>query len=157
MAWQDCQDFCEKASQKLGRTIQLPTEAQWEYACRAGTTTPYHSGAATADLAKVAWFGANSGGKMHPVGELAPNAWGVYDMLGNAREFVRDLFVDAPLDDATDPTGPKEGDPKNHVVRGGAYTANAEKAGNCRSASRRPTEALGANGFRIVVSVQNGK
>jgi hypothetical protein len=75
-------------------------------------------------------------------------------MLGNAREFVRDLYVAAPLEDATDPTGPKEGDPKNHVVRGGAYTANAELALNCRVACRRPTESLLMNGFRFVVAVK---
>jgi formylglycine-generating enzyme required for sulfatase activity len=137
--------------------VQLPTDAQWEYACRAGTTTAYCSGGDISDLTKVGWYGATSGGKPHPGGELAPNAWGVYDMHGNIREFVRDLYSDAPLPDATDPTGPKEGDPKNHVVRGGAYTANAAVALNCRSAVRRPTEALAMTGFRIVVTLKSEK
>ena len=150
---QDAQDFCAKIGGLVKRAVQLPTEAQWEYACRAGTTTAYSSGNTMADLNKVGWHGGNSGGKPHPCGELAPNAWGVYDMHGNIREFVRDLFADAPLADGTDPAGPKEGDPKNHVVRGGAYTANAATALNCRAAVRRPTEALGATGFRIMVSV----
>jgi formylglycine-generating enzyme required for sulfatase activity len=153
VSWQDAQDFCSKLSARVNRSAQLPTEAQWEYACRAGTTSAYHSGNQIADLNKVGWHAGNSGGKVHPCGELAPNAWGVYDMHGNIREFVRDLFVDAPLADATDPAGPKEGDPKNHVVRGGAYTANAATALNCRAAVRRPTEALGNTGFRILVSV----
>ena len=151
VSWQDAQDFCEKLSRLVKRPAQLPTEAQWEYACRAGTSTAYCSGTSIADLNKVGWHGGTSGGKPHACGELAPNAWGVYDMHGNIREFVRDLFADAPLADATDPTGPKEGDPKNHVVRGGAYTANAATALNCRAAVRRPTEALGATGFRIMV------
>ncbi len=153
LAWQDAQAFCTKFSQLTGRLAQLPTEAQWEYACRAGTTTAYHSGGQIADLGKVGWYGANSGGKPHPCGELAPNAWGLYDMHGNIREYVRDLYAEGPMADATDPAGPKEGDPKNHVVRGGAYTANAAAALNCRSAVRRPTEAPGATGFRILVTV----
>lgn len=153
VAWQDAQEFCVKLSSLTKRVVQLPTEAQWEYACRAGTTTAYHSGSTIDDLKKVGWFGANSGGKLHPGGELAPNAWGVYDMHGNVREFTRDLFADAPLQDATDPTGPKEGDPKNHVVRGSAYTANSAVALNSRAACRRPTEALGMTGFRVIVEV----
>lgn len=157
VAWQDAQDFCTKLSEQSKRSVQLPTEAQWEYACRAGTTTAYYSGGQISDLAKVGWYGATSGGKPHPGGELAPNAWGVYDMHGNIREFVRDLYADGPLADATDPVGPKEGDPKNHVVRGGAYSANAAVALNCRSAARRPTEALGLTGFRILVTVSDPK
>lgn len=153
IAWADAQAFCEKLSKQAGRDVQLPTEAQWEFACRAGTTTPYYNGSTIEDLDKIAWFGANSGGKIHPVGQKTPNAWGLYDMLGNAREYCRDLYADAPLPDGVDPTGAATGDPKNHVVRGGAYTANAARAGNCRCASRRPTEALPPNGFRIIVAV----
>lgn len=82
---------------------------------------------------------------------------GLYDMLGNIREFVRDLYADAPLLDATDPTGPTTGDPKNHVVRGGAYTARAATALNCRSATRRPTENIAPTGFRIIVTVEAPK
>jgi|SRR6185295_17075799 len=151
VSWQDAQQFCEKMSGRVNRPVLLPTEAQWEYGCRAGSTTAYPGGNSIEDLNKVGWHGGNSGGKPHPGGERQPNAWGVYDMHGNIREFVRDFFSDAPLSDATDPTGPKEGDPKNHVVRGGAYTANAAVALNCRAAVRRPTEALGMTGFRIMV------
>ncbi|HWE02320.1 MAG TPA: SUMF1/EgtB/PvdO family nonheme iron enzyme [Tepidisphaeraceae bacterium] len=151
ISWRDANDFSEKLGKQIGRDVKLPTEAQWEYACRAGTTTAYYNGNTIADLEKAAWFGANSGGKIHPGGQKAANAWGLYDMLGNAREFVRDCYDEAPKSDATDPTGPNLGDPKNHVVRGGAYTANAAIALNCRCASRRPTEKLGSNGFRFIV------
>jgi formylglycine-generating enzyme required for sulfatase activity len=153
-SWQNAQDFCDKLAKQIGRDVQLPTEAQWEYACRAGTTTAYYNGKEIADLDKIAWFGANSDHKIHPGGQKLPNAWGLYDMLGNAREFVRDLYTESPQSDAVDPTGPKEGDPKNHVVRGGAYTANAAGALNCRAATHRPTESLMMNGFRFIVPVR---
>lgn len=157
LAWKDADEFCRKVSKQLGRVVKLPTEAQWEYACRAGTTTAYHSGNTIADLDKVGWHNGNSGGKLHPVGQKMPNAWGLYDMHGNVREFVHDLFSAESLSDATDPTGPKEGDPKNHVVRGGAFTANAATALNCRSATRRPTEALTMTGFRVMAPLPASK
>src|SRR5262249_20913810 len=129
------------------------TEAQWEYACRAGTTTTYHSGNTIADLDKVGWHGGNSGRKLRPGGQKAPNAWGLYDMHGKIREFVRGYYDASPRDDATDPTGPKDGDPKNHVVKGGAYTAAAAVVLNCRAAVRKPTENLAITGFRIMVAL----
>lgn len=142
---------CDRLTKQLGRPVQLPTAAQWEYACRAGTTTAYHSGNTIADLEKVAWIGSNSEHRFHRGGEKEPNAWGLFDMHGNAREFVRDLYDESPKEDAADPTGPKEGDPNNHIVRGGAYAANAAVALNCRSASHKPTQVLSLNGFRIIV------
>jgi formylglycine-generating enzyme required for sulfatase activity len=160
--FKDVEAFCVKMSKATGRTVLLPTEAQWEYACRAGTTTAYSNGDDVTKLGEVCWYGENSKQKMHPVGKLKPNAWGIFDMHGNAREFVRDIYGEKPQADATDPTGPTEEmkDPKKgvmmgHVVRGGAFTANAVKAGNCRSASRRPTEGLTATGFRVIVLVKN--
>jgi formylglycine-generating enzyme required for sulfatase activity len=157
VSWQDADAFCQKLSKQVGRLVQLPTEAQWEYACRAGTTTTYHSGNTIADLDKVGWHGGNSGRKLHAVGGKPPNAWGLHDMHGNIREFVRDYYDGNPLGDATDPTGPKDGDPKNHVVRGGAYTAAAATALNCRAATRKPTENLVITGFRIMVPVPTPK
>lgn len=157
VSWQDAQAFCDKLAKQVNRPVQLPTEAQWEYACRAGTTTAYHSGDTIADLDKVSWHGGNSGGKLHPVGQKTPNAWGVYDMHGNIREFVRDHYDGKPLEDAVDPTGPKEGDANNHVVRGGAFTANAAAVRNCRAATRKPTENLAMTGFRIMVPLALSK
>ena len=153
VSWQEAHDYCLKLGKQVGKDVRLPTEAQWEYACRAGTTTAYYSGNTIGDLDKIAWYGANSGGKPHPGGQKLANAWGVYDMLGNIREFVEDLYTNEPLTDATDPTGAKDGDPKNHVVRGAAFTANAATALNCRAGSRRPTESLKSTGFRIIVAV----
>jgi formylglycine-generating enzyme required for sulfatase activity len=151
VTFKDAQEFCDRAGNFLGRSVLVPTDAQWEYACRAGTTTAYCNGNTIADLDKVGWHGGNSGGKVHPVGKLAPNAWGIYDMHGNIRELVADLYSDDPQPDATDPTGPTDGDPKNHIIRGGAFTANAAFARNCRSGSRRPTERAEVTGFRIIV------
>jgi formylglycine-generating enzyme required for sulfatase activity len=157
VSWKDAQEFCDKLAKQVKRPVELPTEAQWEYACRSGTTTAYHSGNTIADLDKVGWHGGNSGGKIHPVGQKLANNWGLYDMHGNIREFVRDHYDEKPLADAIDPTGSKDGDPKNHVVRGGAYTANAATARNCRSASRRPTENLSTTGFRIIMPLAPSK
>ena len=153
VSWQDAHTYCDKLGAKVGRPVELPTEAEWEYACRAGTTTVYSSGNQISDLDRVGWHAGNSGRRPHPVGELLPNAFGLYDMHGNIREFVRDFFDGKPLIDAVDPVGPANGDPNNHVVRGGAYSANAALAGNCRSAIRRPTEVLTITGFRIMVPV----
>ena len=86
--WDEAMEFCRKlsampAEQAARRVYRLPTEAEWEYACRAGTTTRWYCGDDEAGLADAAWFSKNSGGMTHPVGEKKPNAWGLYDMHGN--------------------------------------------------------------------------
>ena len=95
LRWRQAEEFCRRLSampseQAAGRVYRLPTSAEWEYACRAGTTTRYSFGDDEKQLAEYAWFRANSGGVVHHVGQKRPNPWGLFDMHGNAREWVSD-------------------------------------------------------------------
>jgi formylglycine-generating enzyme required for sulfatase activity len=152
--WDEAQEFCKKASEK---TVRLPTEAEWEYACRAGTKTTYYTGDAEADLDRAAWYyknsDKNSGYRTHPVGQKVPNAWGLYDMLGNAYEWCADWYDDYGAGAATDPQGPKQG--QYRVLRGGSWHHNP---GDCRSATRVRllwSDRLGTLGlgFRVAADV----
>ncbi|MDO4858214.1 MAG: formylglycine-generating enzyme family protein [Thermoguttaceae bacterium] len=126
--WYDCQNFCKKLSEKLGQHVQLPTEAQWEYACRAGTT-----GAYAGTLDEMGWYVDNSGWTTHPAGQKQPNPWGLYDMHGNVWEWCSDWYKKNyySKSPASDPTGPDSG--SLGVCRGGGWD---DYAGNCRSAFR---------------------
>ena len=122
---------------KTGVMFDLPTEAQWEYACRAGAyDTPYGIDTNAMALAEFAWFMGNASGIIHPVGQLEANAWGFFDMHGNVAETCLDYFVEALTGPVEDPSGPDSGteDNLNFTLRGGA----GENAANlCRSAYRR--------------------
>jgi formylglycine-generating enzyme required for sulfatase activity len=135
VSWDDCQKFLGKLNAKAGGqggTFSLPTEAQWEYACRAGSTTRFCYGDAEAGLGDYAWYAGNSGKKSHPVGEKKPNAWGLYDMHGNVWEWCADYWLAAyAAEAATDPSGPATG--TNRVTRGGCWSLPANF---CRSTFR---------------------
>lgn len=151
MSWHEALSFCLRSEHGL----QLPTEAQWEYACRAGSETPCGG---TGILGEMGWFKGNSEvrsfwGKRrhetHPVGEKAPNAWGLHDMHGNVMEWCADVLAPYPDGEATDPTGPDAG--KRRVLRGGYYFNYAE---SCRSASRDgapPMNRCSIGGFRPIL------
>jgi formylglycine-generating enzyme required for sulfatase activity len=142
ISWDDCQQFLGKLNAKVGSgagKFQLPSEAQWEYACRAGSTTRYCFGDDEEQLGDYAWYGENSDGKTHPVGEKKPNAWGLYDMYGNVWEWCQDrygYYKESPVDDPSGSTGGW-----GRVGRGGGWN---RPAGFCRSAFRSYDEP----GFR---------
>jgi len=120
VSWHDAVQFCARLSEKDGRTYRLPTEAEWEYACRAGSTTAYSFGSDPPGLGDHAWHSGNSGEKPHEVGLKLPNAWGLYDMHGNVWEWCQDWYEDGYRSRAAeDPTGPTSG--SYRCVRGGSW------------------------------------
>ncbi|OQX76032.1 MAG: hypothetical protein B6D54_04730 [Epsilonproteobacteria bacterium 4484_65] len=94
VSWRDAKEYCKWLSEKTGENYRLPTEAEWEYSCRAGTITKWSFGDDAKELEKYAWYSKNSEGKTHPVGEKLPNPWGLYDMHGNVWEWCEDDWVD---------------------------------------------------------------
>lgn len=174
VSWYDAVKFCNKLSDAAGlercynestwacdfgkNGFRLPTEAEWEYACRAGTTTYFYTGnaissdgAASTDLDRAGWYRySDIGGRRqtHPVGEKTPNSFGLYDMHGNVGEWCHDWYRSYTSDSQTNPTGPEGG--SSRVVRGGYWGSSA---GDCRSADRHrnlPSSAISTLGFRVV-------
>ena len=155
--WDDCQEYIKKLNElkvaPAGFKFSLPTEAQWEYACRAGTTTEYHFGLYVGQLGSYAWHRENSDVQTHEVGQKKANEWGLYDMYGNVWEWCQDIWgASAYFNDAavTNPVGEPRGG-TSRVIRGGAWDNNAEQ---CRSAFRRsshPRMRFAYIGFRLAL------
>jgi formylglycine-generating enzyme required for sulfatase activity len=163
VSWDEAMDFCAKATRELRQRkligaderIRLPSEAEWEYACRAGTTGAYSFGDAVGDLTHYAWYKDNSKGYDPPVGQKRPNPWGFFDMHGYEFEWCLDgwhpNYEGAPAD------GSAWGDGKERAIRGGAWSASADAA---RSAARghAPVEARREEiGFRCVKDRRGGR
>jgi formylglycine-generating enzyme required for sulfatase activity len=155
LEWHDADMFCQLLSHKTGRHVHLPTEARWEYACRAGSNAAFSFGDNWEDSDSYLWCMFNSKvpnnfmGQPHPVGQKKPNAWGLFDMHGNVEEWCADWYSDSYAEGrAADPTGPAVGE--DHVKRGGSYFTDP---GHCRSASRGQGGTLNDSGFRIVVDL----
>ncbi len=154
VSWNDAVGFCEVLSKKTGHEVRLPTEAEWEYACRAGTTTRFSFGDDSDDLGVYAWYCSNSDEETHPVGQKKPNPWGLHDMHGNVWEWCEDWYENYADEEAKDPAGPSSG--KYRVRRGGSWY-NLPR--HCRSARRSgddPGRRFHFHGFRVVVPLSAG-
>jgi formylglycine-generating enzyme required for sulfatase activity len=168
ISWDDTQEFFKKLKEKVNVAARLPTEAEWEYACRGGTSTKYHSGNDESDLADVGWYEVNSGGKHvkhyapnpdahpHEVGGKTPNAFGLYDMHGNVWELCsdwwdNDYYKNSPH---SDPQGPAT-DPGNgrRVKRGGSWTHSAIRAHAYSRLDHRQNQPGIHVGFRLCVGI----
>lgn len=151
VSWNDAQAYIKWLNENYapsGMEFKLPTEAEWEYACRAGTTSKYNVSGESLD--SLGWYDDNSGGRTHAVGGKAPNAWGLYDMHGNVWEWCADWYGDYPSGTVTDPTGPSSG--SDRVLRGGSWRYSARL---CRSAYRFGSGPANRNcyyGFRLLLT-----
>jgi formylglycine-generating enzyme required for sulfatase activity len=157
ISWNDASKYCEKLSVKEGQTYRLPTEAEWEYACRAKTTTRFYYGddLSYSQLEDYSWYRANSSATTHPVGEKKPNVFGLYDMSGNVYEWCSDrsddnYYANSPANDPQGPSGVG-----SRVMRGGHYMSDACC---CRSTERMgcgPNQKGWDKGFRVVMDFQS--
>ncbi|HEU4886655.1 MAG TPA: formylglycine-generating enzyme family protein [Thermoanaerobaculia bacterium] len=143
VSWNDAQEFIRRLNaHHPGKRYRLPTEAEWEYACRAGTTESRYG-----DIDAIAWYDANSEQRTHPVGGKAPNRWGLYDMLGNVWELCADWKAPYPAGPVTDPAGPPSG--YYRVSRGGGWY-DTRQAVNARfRSSPEPVYRGNTLGFRL--------
>ncbi len=160
VSWTDALEFCQAMSHQIKRTVRLPTEAEWEYACRAGTATPFYFGE-TIDTEQANYDGDTVYGKGKPgtdrertmhVGSFSPNPWGLYDTHGNVWEWCHDWHAGYPSEAVKDPKGPGFGN--RRVQRGGSWYSTAE---DCRSAHRdldKPGDRESKYGFRVVVEIE---
>jgi formylglycine-generating enzyme required for sulfatase activity len=153
VSWHEAVEFCRKlsalpAEQAAGRVYRLPTEAEWEYACRGGTTTLYSFGDDESQLGQYAWYDQNSGNTTHAVGGKKPNPWGLYDMHGNVWEWCEDWYGEYAPSASEDPMGASSG--SSRVLRGGSWS---NLASYCRAAFRGlhvPSDRYYGVGFRVV-------
>jgi formylglycine-generating enzyme required for sulfatase activity len=148
VSWDDAQEFIKKLNQmEKTNNYRLPTEAEWEYACRAGSTNEWCFGNEEAKLGEYGWYVKNSGGQTHPVGQLMPNAWGLYDMHGNVYEWCQDWLGDYPAGPVTDPQGPRFGE--DRVLRGGSWANDATELRSANRYQSKPGDRSDTFGFRV--------
>ena len=163
VSWIDATNYCalltaqERAAGRIPTicVYRLPTEAEWEYACRAGTTTRFYYGddPGYTNLNKYAWYADNSGNVTHPVGQLLPNPWGLYDMAGNVWEWCQDWYSGSsyPGGSVTDPQGPVTG--TFRVWRGGSWFYIAKYCRSARRFNNGPAYTYAGLGFRVVLAL----
>jgi len=157
VSWDDCQDFINKLNRRdAGKNYRLPTEAEWEYACRAGATTKYYNGDDANSIGEIAWYDKNSGATSHPVGQKRANNWGLYDMSGNVWEWCSDLYHNSYQGAPGDGSSWEAPQWEYRVMRGGSYfeLPNIHPR-DCRSAVRswaEPDFRFDDLGLRLVRS-----
>jgi formylglycine-generating enzyme required for sulfatase activity len=145
VSWRDAVVFCEKLSKTESKRYRLPTEAEWEYACRAGSADAYGA----ADPEEVGWYRSNSQGSTHPVGQKRPNAWGLYDMHGNVLEWCSDVYGAYPPGEAVDPKGPEGDENAKRVVRSGSWYEGGQSARSANRSYSPPDKGTDRHGLRI--------
>lgn len=151
VSWNQCQTFISRLNDlDPSHTYRLPTEAEWEYACRAGTTTRFYWGTSDSEsvINRYCWYVGNSYSSTNEVGLLEPNSWGLYDIIGNVMEFCEDTYTSDYSNCPTNGRAYRSKD-SEHVGRGGGWSRNAS---GCRSAYREqfsPFDAIGVLGFRL--------
>jgi formylglycine-generating enzyme required for sulfatase activity len=155
-SYDDAAEFCRLLSRRTGQRFRLPTDAEWEFACRAGTSSMTAAGGDASRINQCAWNGSNAGGTTHPVGTLRPNAWGLYDMVGNLWEWVSDYYDVLPSEPVTDPVGPDAVLTTDHVIRGGCWNTSPRGMVSSWSSLRSilwGNKDLYKVGFRVVMEV----
>lgn len=148
VSWDNVEEYIQKLNKSGNGTYRLPTEAEWEYAARAGSRTSFSCGERESCLSEMGWFGEYSSDAMHSVGQKKPNAWGLYDMHGNVCEWVQDWYGNYPVGAVIDPSGPNTGETR--VFRGGAYTTNANLSRSAFRSDMAQDDHDFFLGFRLV-------
>jgi formylglycine-generating enzyme required for sulfatase activity len=155
VSWDDAQTFIQKLNQREGGDrYRLPTEAEWEYACRAGTTTDYYG-----NVDSIAWYTDNSGRSTHQVGQKQPNSFGLYDMSGNVMEWCQDLYDENYYSQSpgSNPAGPDSGPYLiDRVLRGGSYGVKAKDVRSAFRSRSIPVSSFRNIGFRLASSSVGG-
>ena len=149
VSWDDCQEFIRKLNSLTGQNFRLPTEAEWEFACRGGNNSRGYKYSGSNYIDNVAWYDGNSGDKTHPVATKSPNELGIYDMSGNVWEWCSDWYANYTSNSQTNPKGPQSG--SRRVNRGGGWYILARY---CRSSKRNgnsPTDRYDFLGLRLAL------
>ena len=149
VSWDDCQEFIQKLNRLTGRNFRLPTEAEWEFACRGGNNSCGYKYSGSNDIDNVAWYLDNSGEKTHPVGTKASNELGIYDMSGNVWEWCSDWYANYTSNSQTNPKGPQSG--SRRVCRGGSWYSGVRGCRSSNRGSNYPADRINLLGLRLAL------